>query len=107
LSIAPHGSLGPLFAPFGGTPHVVSIPGAPAFFAAFPCIAPLHSAKPAFAHSHPLASQDAAVRATIRALGVNRHRFVRVDLRAGASITGGILSIGELLSFVAAGLIQD
>jgi hypothetical protein len=47
-------------------------------------------------HTHPLPPEGAAVRDRIRALGVNCHRFVVVDLRDGCSITGGIRFIGEI-----------
>ena len=49
----------------------------------------------ASAYKRPLTPRDVAMRETIRALGVDRHRFVQFELLDGHSVTGGIRSIGQ------------
>lgn len=49
----------------------------------------------ASAHRRPLTPHDLAMREAVRALGVDRHRFVHFELIDGRSVTGGILSIGQ------------
>jgi hypothetical protein len=51
---------------------------------------------PAFfhsAHRRPLTPQDVATREAVELLGVDRHRFVRCELKDGSSSVGGILNI--------------
>jgi len=47
----------------------------------------------ASARLHPLTPQEMAMRESIRALGVNKHRFVRCEFTDGTAMVGAIQSI--------------
>lgn len=49
----------------------------------------------ASANKHPLTPQDVEIRETVRNLGIDRHRFVRCNLRDGSTVVGGITWIGQ------------
>jgi len=58
----------------------------------------------ASAFRHPLTPQDVAAREAVNKLGVDRHRFVRVELRDGTSLTGGITRIENEQFFISKGI---
>ena len=53
---------------------------------------------------HPLTPQDVALRESVRALGIDKHRFVHCELKNRAVVTGAIASIGEEGFFVQTGI---
>jgi hypothetical protein len=61
----------------------------------------------ASAKSRPLMPEDISAREAVRALGVDRHRFVRVQLNDGSTLTGGILSITDQQFTVSQGILDE
>ena len=45
------------------------------------------------AHRHPITPRDVSMREAVQSLGVDKHRFVRCELRDGSHVIGGITGV--------------
>jgi hypothetical protein len=60
----------------------------------------------ASAQRHPLSPRDVSMREAVQSLGIDKHRFVRCELKDGSHVTGGITAVHSAQFAISQGIMN-